>query len=41
VIEQSVAALMRREVSQAESHLITASARYGFGSRLGDEPAGR
>ena len=40
-IEQSVAAMMRRGVSPAELHLILASARRGFGSRRGDEPARR
>ncbi len=41
VIEQSVAAMMRRGVSLAESNLILASARFGFGSPRGDEPARR
>jgi hypothetical protein len=41
VIEQSVASMMRRGVSLAESHLIRASTRHGLGKRWGDEPAGR
>jgi hypothetical protein len=41
VIEQSVAAMMRRGLTPMESHLILASARYGFGNRSGDEPARR
>ncbi|HEX8306935.1 MAG TPA: hypothetical protein VF645_00775 [Allosphingosinicella sp.] len=39
-VGDSVAAMMRRGVSIAESHLITASARCGIGKRWGDEPAG-
>lgn len=37
---ESVAAMMRRSASLAESHLILASGRYGIGNRWGDE-AGR
>jgi hypothetical protein len=39
-VGDSVAAMMRRGASLAESHLITASARFGIGKRWGDEPAG-
>lgn len=41
VIEQSVAAMMRRDMSAAESHLILGPDRFGLGNRWRDEPEGR
>lgn len=40
-VSESVAAMMRRGASIAESHLILTPARFGIGNRWGDEPAGR
>lgn len=41
MIETSVAAMMRRGMSLAESQLILASARSGLGTPRWDDPARR